>query len=96
MKDGLLILNLHPDLEVTIHAIRIRFGQEECFDPRPAEAPNSVPSYTRYRLKEARLAFGFLWSTLDMSGTWPRARRASSPQGSAFCLACVTLPSAVG
>ena len=71
MKDGFLILNLHPDLEVTIDDVRTRFGLEHRFSPRPAEASNTVPNYTSYSLKEARLSFGFLEPTLGTSGTCP-------------------------
>ena len=71
MKDGFLILSLNPNLGLTIDDARARFGLEQCFSPRPAEAPNTVPNYTSYSPKEARLSFGFLEPTLGTSGTCP-------------------------
>ncbi len=71
MKDGLLILTLHPDSELTIDAVRARFGQKVNFHPRNPEAPRSEPNYIRYALKRTRLSFGFLEPSPDSSIEWP-------------------------
>lgn len=71
MKDGLIILSVSPDLELTIDEVRERFGEEGSYNPRPAESPSSTPNYTSYRRKKTRLSFGFLEPTQRSCSTWP-------------------------
>ena len=71
MNDGLVILTLNPKLKVKVGEVRARFGQEESFNPRPAEAPRSVPNYTSYTLGKARVSFGFLEPTQGSTDNWP-------------------------
>ncbi|HVG20389.1 MAG TPA: hypothetical protein VNI02_15165 [Blastocatellia bacterium] len=57
-RDGLLILELGPKLNIDLEDVMARYGRNPRFSPADPRAPDSVPSYYSYTVEGAELSFG--------------------------------------